>query len=122
MPEIKLSTQNSETPAVQKSEKPAINRESASRKKAWLDEELMIEFYNQEEPGVPVVFSYGTTKNQQKFTLLHGGKYKLRREIVNHLESRQVPIWGYKPDGSGRLVKNIQGYKSRFQCRQVFDR
>lgn len=113
MPELKLSTAKKEIPAIHQDEK--------TKKKEWLAEEIMIEFYNLEEAGVPLVFSYGSTKRPEKFTLLHGGKYKLRREVINHIESRQTKLWNWKPDGTGRLTKSLNGFKSRFQCRQVFD-
>ena len=118
MPELKIPTMQKEqteptAPAVQKDEK--------EKRKEWLQEEITIEFYNLEEPGVPLRFSYGSTKRPENFTLLHGGKYKLRREIIEHLESCQIPMWGYKPDGTGRMIKDVKGFKSRFQCRQVFN-
>jgi len=112
MAELKLST------AVQDRKQ---EKDSSGKKKAWLEELLHIEFYNLEEPGVPLKFAYGSTKKPETFTLLHGGKYRLPREVVNHIESRQVPMWGYKPDGTGRLQRNLEGYKSRFQCRQIFE-
>ena len=112
MAELKLSTSTKE----RKEE-----REPKDKKSDWLNEVLYIEFYNLEEPGVPLKFAYGSTKRPETFTLLHGGKYRLRREVINHIESRQVPMWGYKPDGSGRLRRNLEGYKSRFQCRQIFE-
>ena len=101
--------------------KEVLVGDEKKRHKDWLNEELLIEFYNIEEPGVPVKFVFGDTKNNEKHTLLHGGKYRLRREVIQHLESRQTPIWKFKPDGSGQMIKNIEGYKSRFQCRQIFE-
>ena len=101
-------------------EAPAIHKSEQDRKKEWLDEVIQVEFFNLEEPGVPVKFSYGPTNKPEKYTFLHGGKYSLRRDVVQHLESRQTPIWGYKPNGSGQMGKNLEGYKSRFQLRQTF--
>lgn len=86
-----------------------------------IDEEAYFEFYNLEEPGLVQKFSYGTTKNYKKYTFFHGEKYKVSREIAEHVESRQTPIWGYRPDGSGRLEKHLKGYKPRFQMREVRD-
>jgi len=118
MPELKMPTlqQEQHEPIV-----PNVQNDEKEKKSQWLKEEILVEFYNLEEPGVPLRFSYGSSKKPENFTLLHGGKYTLRREIVNHLESRQIPLWGYKPDGSGKMVKDLKGYKSRFQCRQVFN-
>lgn len=102
-------------------EAPAVHKDSKDRRKDWLNEEISIEFFNLEEPGVMVKFTYGPTNNSKKYTLMHGGKYRMKREVVNHIESRQTPIWGYTPNGRGQMEKNLEGYKSRFQCRQTFD-
>jgi len=100
---------------------PAIVKTEKERKEDWLNEEIRIEFNNIEEPGVPQKFVYGTTKNAKTYTLLHGGKYTLPRRVVEHIESRQTPIWSYRPDGTGSMRKELTGHKSRFQCRQVFE-
>lgn len=102
-------------------ETPAVQKDKKERHKEWLKEEIAFEFFNLEEPGVPLKFSYGPTTRTKTYSMLHGGKYTYPREIVRHLESRQTPIWGYKPDGEGKMVKNLKGYKSRFQCRQIFE-
>lgn len=96
-------------------------RSEEERKEEWLNEEIMIEFMNLEEPGAPVKFPFGTTRKNKIYTLMHGGKYRLPRRVVTHIESRQTPIWGYRPDGKGQMEKNLEGYKSRFQCRQIFE-
>ncbi len=90
------------------------------REKQWLEEEVEIEFYNTEEPGLMIKFPYGGTKNFKTYTLMHGGKYKLPRKVVKHLETRQTPIWKWQPDGSGSMAKKLVSMKPRFQCRQVF--
>jgi hypothetical protein len=102
-------------------EAPNVQKDKEDRKKEWLAEEVRVEFFNLEEPGVPVKFMHGTTKKPETYTLLHGGKYTLRREVTQHVESRQTPIWGYKPNGEGQMEKTLKGYKSRFQCRQLFE-
>jgi len=104
-----------------KIEAPNVQKNEKERRKDWLSEEINVEFFNLEEPGVPLKFTFGTTRKPEKHILLHGGKYKLRREVVNHVESRQIPIWGYTPDGEGRMKKTLKSYKSRFQCRQIFE-
>lgn len=90
------------------------------REKTWLDEEVEVEFYNIEEPGLLNKFPYGTTNDFKVYSLMHGGKYKLPRRVVQHIESRQTPIWKWKPDGEGGMGKQLVGMKPRFQCRQVF--
>jgi len=90
------------------------------REKLWLEEEVEIEFYNIEEPGMVNKFPYGGTKNFKIYTLFHGGKYKLPRKVIKHLEGCQSPIWKWQPDGLGGMTKKLTGMKPRFQCRQVF--
>ena len=100
---------------------PKVVKSEEERKKEWLEEEVLIEFVNLEEPGVPQKFVYGTTRNPKKYLLIHGGKYKLPRKVVQHIESRQTPIWNYRPNGIGGTAKEQTGNKSRFQCRQIFE-
>jgi hypothetical protein len=102
-------------------EAPTIVKDKKQRHKEWMEEEVYFEFFNLEEPGVPIKFSFGTTRNAEKHSLMHGGKYRKKRSVVQHLESRQTPLWGYKPDGRGQMQKDLEGYKSRFQCRQLFE-
>jgi len=100
---------------------PKIMKSEAERKEEWLNEEVSIEFMNLEEPGVPQLFVYGSTKNPKKYHLMHGGKYKLPRRVIEHIESRRTPIWNYRPNGIGGMEKELTGHKSRFQCRQLFE-
>jgi hypothetical protein len=102
-------------------EAPNVQKDKEDRKKEWLEEMVPFEFMNLEEPGVPIKFSYGPTNKPKTYYMMHGGKYTYPRKIMKHLESRQIPIWGYKPDGNGRMEKTLKGYKSRFQCRQTFE-
>lgn len=96
------------------------NKPKSEKEKEWLKEEIEITFQNLEEPGLMVSFPYGTTKNFKNYKLMHGGKYKLPRKVVNHIESRVTPIWKWRPDGQGGMTKDLTGTKQRFQCRQVF--
>lgn len=100
---------------------PTMVRDPKDVKRDWLNEVLHVEFYNLEEPGVNLTFVTGNTKKPEKHILFHGGKYKLRRETINHLQSRQTPIFSYRPNGQGQMEKALSGYKSRFQCRQIFE-
>ncbi len=102
-------------------EAPNVLKDKKERQKEWLEEMITFEFYNLEEPGVPLPFSHGPTTNTKRYTLIHGGKYTYPRSLIQHLESRQTPIWGYKPNGDGKMEKTLKGYKSRFQCRQIFE-
>ncbi len=86
-----------------------------------LSELVQYEFMNLEEAGLMQKFSYGNAKNVYKFTLFHGGKYMVPRFIARHVESKATPMWKWKPDGSGSLEKQLVGYDSRFQMREVYD-
>lgn len=100
---------------------PIIGKQPKNEKEEkWLREVCEFEFMNIEEPGVSVRFPYGNAKHQHVFTLFHGGKYRIPRFIARHLESCSTPIWEWKPDGSGRMVKKRVGTKPRFQLRQSF--
>ncbi len=104
------------------SKKPLENPkelEAADTTKDWRQEKCTFEFYNLEEPGLLLKFPYGPTNKIEKFTFFHGEKYNIRREIAQHVESRQTPIWGYRPDGMGRLEKILTGWKPRFQMREI---
>lgn len=104
-----------------KIETPNVHKNKKDKENEWLKENVTFEFFNLEEPGVPIKFAFGPTNDTKTYTLLHGGKYTYPRRVLQHIESKQTPIWGYKPDGHGRMTKNLEGYKSRFQCRQTFE-
>jgi hypothetical protein len=104
--------------AFDKQEAPA--KVLSEKEQKWLDEEIDIEFYNTEEPGLMNKFTYGTTKNFKNYTLMHGGKYRLPRKVCQHIESRNTPVWSWAPNGRGQMEKKQVSSKPRFQCRQVF--
>jgi hypothetical protein len=85
-----------------------------------VDEEVDIEFFNLENPGLYIKFVFGDTRKKKSYTLFHGGKYKLPRSVIKHLSTRQMPIWNYISDGTGHMQKNLMAYRSRFECRQVW--
>ena len=84
-----------------------------------LKEERTFEFYNLEEPGLAVKFSYGPTTSPKRYNFWHGEKYTIPVEVAEHVERSQTPIYGYRPDGTGRMVKQLTGWKPRFQMREV---
>ena len=90
--------------------------------KDWLDERVSVQFYNIEEPGTDAFFCYGPCECPKSFTLSHGEVKELNRADIRYIESRQTPIYAYKPDGSGKMKKKLMGWKPRFQCRQVNSR
>lgn len=89
------------------------------KNKSYADTKRMYEFYNTEEPGMMLKFTYGSSKNPKRYELFHGGKYELTEDVVRHLESKQTPIWAWRPSGDGRMAKSLTGWKPRFQLREV---
>lgn len=103
---------------------PVIDRENPSRKytekeEKYLREMITCEFYNSEEPGLSLKFTYGSTRNKMSFEFYPSGRYKIPRFIQRHVESCSKPQWAWKPDGTGRLTKYIKGQERRFTMREV---
>ncbi len=76
--------------------------------------------YNLENPGVPIDVGFGPTKNPFKATYMHGFQYSIPRKVARFIESRKVPNYEYVPDGSGKVVKKLVGYRNRFSFKQVY--
>lgn len=89
----------------------------SEKEQNYLNEEIEFEFYNTEEPGMMHTFSYGPSNSVKTYTLFHGGRYRLPRHIVHHLESKGTTNWAFRPDGTGSMGKMKEGIKPRFQCR-----
>lgn len=98
-----------------------IVKKISEKEQNHLDEEVEIEFYNIEEPGVMHRFTYGTTRNPKTYVLVHGARYRLPRQVIQHIESKGPSIWNFKPDGRGSMGAVKQGNQPRFQCRQIFN-
>lgn len=96
------------------------NQPTSESEEKFLREVCEYEFLNIEENGLSIKFPYGDTTNQHNFTFFHGGKYQVPRFVARHLESKTTPIWKWRPDGTGRMVKQMTGNKPRFQMRQVY--
>lgn len=92
----------------------------SEKEKNFLEEEIEIEFYNTEEPGTMHTFSYGPANSVKTYKLFHGGRYRLPRKVINHIESKGTTNWALRPDGRGSTGKVKEGIKPRFQCRQIF--
>lgn len=90
------------------------------KEQAWLDEEVEFEFFNIEEPGSEITFSYGPANNIKTYTLKHGQRYKYPRRIVNHIESKGPSNWATRPDGRGGSMVVREGNFPRFQCKIIF--
>lgn len=103
---------------------PIVVLDQASKKldpkeEKFLREYVMCEFSNVEEPGLMQTFVYGNTKQMQKFSFMHGGKYRLPRHVMQHINRVGTPIYKYKPDGSGQVGKSYAGKKNRFMMQQI---
>lgn len=101
---------------------PIIDRKPKSDKEEkFLREVNEYEFSNLEEPGISQSFTYGTTRNKQRFVFFHGQKYWLPRFIANHVESKSTPIMTHKPNGFGKMNLVENGRKHRFRMSPVFN-
>lgn len=96
------------------------NRKHTEKEDKWLRELVTCEFVNLENPGMILKFPYGSTRNNKTFTFIHGGVYKVPRFLSRHIDSRAEPRWGWRPDGSGSIQKELQGDKPRFNMREVY--
>lgn len=80
-------------------------------------------FRNDRDPGHVLEFHYSTkTHKLHHYKLFHGQEYTLPLEVVEHLESRAVPIYSYKRGPDGHPVMYISGYKHQFSCKTVRDK
>jgi len=96
------------------------NKKLSEKEEKHLREMVNYEFFNLEEPGLQQRFTYGNAHNKHTFVFDHGGKYTVPRFVARHIEAKSTPMWGWKPDGTGRMEKSLKGQKSRFQMREVY--
>ncbi len=79
-----------------------------------------IVFRNDRDPGMPLEFHYHSkTHHLHSYKLFHGKEYTLPVEIIEHLENRAVPIYGYRKGPDGHPEMFIQSYKHQFSCKTV---
>lgn len=79
-----------------------------------------VTFLNGRDPGFPLDFHYASGTHPLKiYKLLHGQNYNLPVEIIEHLESRSEPVYGYRRGLDGLPEMYIQTRKFIFQCRNV---
>lgn len=77
-------------------------------------------FRNDRDPGIPLEFHYASkTHPLKQYKLLHGEQYSLPVEIIEHLESCAVPIYGYRKGRDGHPEMFINSYKHQFTCKTV---
>lgn len=79
-----------------------------------------VQFLNGRDPGYPLDFHYSSkTHPLKQYKLLHGHNYKLPVEIIEHLESRSEPVYGYRRGADGHPEMYVTSRKFIFQCRNV---
>lgn len=87
-----------------------------------------IVFLNNRDPGCPVYFHYHSkTHPLHHYTLMHGCRYTLPNEVINHLEGvNNFDPWSchtrkyarrMREDGVSETYANA--YVPNFQCKQV---
>lgn len=104
---------------------PLVDRKNPAKKytekeEKWLREVGTYEFSNKEQSGSPLSFEYGSTRNKMILTFLHGGRYTIPRFIANHVNECSTPRWKWRPDGTGRMHKELDGFDNRFHMREVY--
>lgn len=87
-----------------------------------------IVFMNNRDPGVTLHFHYASkTHPLRLYDLIHGQRYTLPVEVINHLEgtnqrdpwSCHSRLYGQRKKADGTTETYVNGYKSYFQCKQV---
>lgn len=79
-----------------------------------------IVFLNGRDPGYPLDFHYSSKTHPLKiYKLIHGSQYKLPLEVIEHLESRSEPVYGYRKGMDGHPEMYILSRKFFFQCRNA---
>lgn len=75
-------------------------------------------FVNQRDPGVMLEFHYKSkTYPIQHFKLMDGETYKLAKEIIDHLQSCSIPIYGKEIMDQGICKRPIVGHKYMYSFR-----
>lgn len=97
------------------------HKKYSEKEEKHLRELCTYEFMNLEEPGLMLKFPYGTASNKANLVFMHGGRYRIPRFLARYVESKETPIWGWQPDGTGRMQKVMKGSKSRAQMREVYE-
>lgn len=95
------------------------SKKFSEKEEEYLRDMINCEFMNLKEPGMSHKFVYGNTNNKHVFEFFHGGTYRIPRFIKMHLESKGGPIWKYRPNGEGGMVKQIVGHDTRFLMKEV---
>ncbi len=85
-------------------------------------------FMNNRDPGTTLHFHYASkTHPLRLYDLIHGQKYTLPVEVINHLEGTNEKdpwachsrLYGQRKRGDGTTETYVNGYKSYFQCKEL---
>ena len=79
-----------------------------------------IMFINGRDPGQELMFHYHSATHPLKhYTLFHGKEYDLPVEIIDHLETRSEPVYGYRTGASGHPEMFTKSQKYIFSCKKA---
>jgi hypothetical protein len=75
-------------------------------------------FINGRDPGVPLSFHHASkTHPLKQYTLLDGFEYELPVEVIDSLEERHIPEYGYRKSQQGHPEMYVMGKKYLYQFR-----
>lgn len=77
-------------------------------------------FRNDRDPGIPLEFHYSSKSIPlTQYKLLHDHEYVLPVEVIEHLESRVIPIYSYRKGADGHPEMFVTGNRHQFTCKVV---
>jgi hypothetical protein len=77
-------------------------------------------FRNDRDPGIPLEFHYSSaTVPLTSYKLFHDQEYTLPVEVIEHLESRAIPIYAHKKGPDGVIQMFVNGKKHQFTCKVI---
>jgi len=86
----------------------------------YIPEMRKVIFINGRDPGQELMFHYHSKTHPLKhYTLFHGKEYILPVEIIDHLETRSEPVYGYRTAFSGHPEMYVKSQKYIFSCKPV---
>lgn len=77
-------------------------------------------FRNDRDPGMPLEFHYHSkTHRLHHYKLFHGKEYTLPVEVIEHLETRAIPIYAYRKSPDGHPEMYVNGWRHQFSCKTI---
>lgn len=75
-------------------------------------------FVNQRDAGVPLEFHYKTKTHPMKhYKLVDGETYTLPQEVIDHLQSCSIPMYGKEEMKNGVMFRPVIAHKYMFAFR-----